>query len=79
MDGGVGLQIDRRQVTDHRVQCPHCGERFNSPRAFSLHRTGPFTEERICLSVEQMVAKGMRRNAQGRWLSIARNGAHLKP
>jgi len=59
--------------------CPHCGEVFNSFRAFDLHRVGSFTEVRVCLTPAQLTAKGMRKNAQGFWLSLAADGKHIKP
>jgi len=61
------------------VRCAHCGELFNSFRAYDLHRTGSFTIGRTCLTVEQMTAKGMRKNKQGFWLSLRADGTHIKP
>jgi hypothetical protein len=57
--------------------CRACGELFNSEAAFDRHRTGPFRQlreppnapDRRCLSGDEMLAKGMARNARGRWVT----------
>jgi hypothetical protein len=47
---------------------------FNSTYAFECHRTGEHAGgARRCLSPEEMVAKGMEKNAGGWWISSARN------
>lgn len=61
------------------ILCTLCGEVFNSARAYSLHRTGSFTIGRTCLTIEQMTAKGMRKNKQGFWLSLRADGTHIRP
>ena len=56
-----------------RNQCPGCGELFNSTYAFDLHRTGTHSPPaRRCLSVEEMLAKGMAKRADGFWVSEPR-------
>ena len=48
-----------------------CGEYFNSTAAFDRHRVGPFMPPglRRCLTVPEMLAKGMVRNSKGFWVS----------
>jgi len=45
-----------------------CNELFNSASAFDFHRTGKFgTGKRRCLTVPEMKAKGMAKNAAEFW------------
>jgi len=58
----------------NRCLCRTCGERFNSCAAFDAHRTGSFDLNpphygRRCLTVAEMVAKGMTTNPKGFWLT----------
>ena len=57
---------------DHN-ECPGCGQLFNSTRAFEKHRTGSHEGgQRRCLTVEQMEAIGMAKNADGWWVTALR-------
>ena len=47
-------------------QCGGCGLRFTGIGPFDRHRVGP-QDARRCLTVEQMIALGMRRNEGGYW------------
>ena len=68
---------------DHN-QCPSCGLYFNSVYAFETHRTGEhgrlgedgryLPSNRHCLTIEQMIAKGMGKNKAGWWISKAKEG-----
>jgi len=44
-----------------------CSLYFNSTSAFDRHRIGPMHGRR-CLTVDEMLAKGMERNAAGFWM-----------
>ncbi len=50
-----------------RNECPTCGELFNSSAAFVKHR-----RDHACLSVAEMLAKGMDRNQAGFWIGSKR-------
>lgn len=63
-----GLAMTVPRVTGSRCLCRGCGEHFNSPTAFDLHRVGR-PEVRRCLSNNEMVEVGMTRNAGGFWVS----------
>jgi len=55
-------------------ECPGCGQLFNSMKAFEKHRTGSHTDNgRRCLTVAQMEAIGMMRNAHGWWITEQRS------
>jgi hypothetical protein len=54
-----------------RCRCPSCGQLFNSTRSFDEHRTGDYAVARRCLSTVEMLARGMRQNASGFWLTRA--------
>lgn len=56
-------------LSGDRNQCRGCGEFFNSTFAFDKHRTGDFGKDRRCLTVDEMEAKGMSKNAAGFWVS----------
>ena len=53
---------------DHN-QCPTCAELFNSTAAFERHRTGEFGVNRRCRTVEEMIKRGMAKNARGWWVT----------
>ncbi len=62
----------------NRCLCRTCGERFNSSAAFDAHRTGSFDlyaphYGRRCLTVSEMVSKGMAKNPKGFWLTPRKN------
>jgi hypothetical protein len=57
------------KLSGRRNQCPTCHEYFNSNGAFDKHRTGSYAKnERRCLTVAEMVDKGMGKNAAGFWI-----------
>lgn len=59
------------KLTGDRNQCPTCSELFNSTTAFDKHRTGAYEpDERRCLSVAEMQARGFTR-PDGYWRSPA--------
>ena len=62
----------------NRCLCPTCREKFNSTAAFDAHRTGTYDLTaphygRRCLTVAEMVAKGMAKNPKGFWLTPRKN------
>ena len=62
-----------RLAGDHN-ECAGCGELFNSTAAFDRHRTGSYgfhgkNVTRRCLTVHEMLAKGMDKNATGWWVT----------
>lgn len=65
-------QQTRRTLTGHCNQCPTCGEYFNSTSAFDKHRVGEYGIDRRCMTVDEMVAAGMVKNAKDFWLTRAR-------
>ncbi len=54
--------------------CSSCHEHFNSTFAFDTHRTGQ-PHSRRCLTIDEMLAKGMGKNAHGRWVSERRRAS----
>lgn len=54
-----------------RNQCAGCACYFNSSFAFDKHRTGEHGVNRRCLSVSEMIAKGMVEGADGFWRGSA--------
>lgn len=61
---------ERRELKGDRNQCPSCGEFFNSTAAFTKHLVGQVaTQERRCMTAEEMVASGMAKNAGGWWVT----------
>ncbi len=58
-----------RKLSGQRNQCPTCLEYFNSNAAFDKHRTGKFGEDRRCMTVEEMQAKGMCKNMADFWVT----------
>ena len=57
------------RLTGQRNQCPSCGELFNSNASFDKHRTGHFGRDRRCMTVDEMRAHGMAKNATGWWVT----------
>ena len=58
------------KLNGQRNQCPACSLYFNSNLSFDMHRVGPHgTQERRCLNEEEMLEKGMAKNADGFWVS----------
>jgi hypothetical protein len=58
-------------LSGDRNQCRGCGEYFNSSFAFDKHRTGQLGKDRRCLAADEMIVKGMSKNASGFWISAA--------
>lgn len=48
--------------------CTVCGEYFQSDTSFMRHRRGP-VDDRSCMTPGEMIAVGMERNKQGRWIT----------
>jgi len=61
----------------HRCQCSNCRERFNSVKAFDLHRRGTPGVDRRCLSPDDMRAAGMSQIEGGWWISRADPRRHV--
>jgi hypothetical protein len=64
-------------IRGDRCRCSGCGELFNSTHAHAKHRVGPFSpinkpDTRRCLTADEMISKGMSRNAVGLWITEAR-------
>jgi hypothetical protein len=57
------------RLTGQKNQCPGCDQYFNSNIAFEKHRVGEFGRNRRCRTPEEMIAKGMRLNGAGFWVS----------
>lgn len=51
-----------------RCQCGKCELYFNSTAAFDAHRTGK-NEDRRCMSIEEMQARGMAQKDDGFWVT----------
>ena len=66
------------KLTNHRCQCAACGEVFTRTSSFDKHRTGQYAKpgewagDRRCMTIGEMLAKGMARNADGVWAGSAR-------
>lgn len=65
--------MESKKLTNQRNQCPACGEYFNRTSGFNKHRIGKFDlpkehiDGRRCMTIDEMVAKGMRVNSDGFW------------
>ncbi|MGH8110458.1 MAG: hypothetical protein ACREPL_00735 [Rhodanobacteraceae bacterium] len=57
------------KLTGTRCQCPTCGECFNGLAGFDAHRIGPYGDDRRCLTVAEMQARGWIPNAAGFWVT----------
>ena len=57
-----------RLLSGDHCWCRPCGLYFNSTHAFDKHRVGEYPARR-CLSVAEMLAKGMALNATGWWVT----------
>ncbi len=65
------------KLTGNRCQCTDCGDYFNGLDAFDRHRVGSFAKAaqantRRCLTVAEMEAAGLIRNAAGFWMADSR-------
>jgi hypothetical protein len=66
---------EKRSPVRYRSFCRSCGEDFAGDTYFDRHRIGthdylwsPEREDgRRCLDADEMLAVGLRRNAEGRW------------
>ena len=60
------------KLTGDRNQCQGCKQFFNSTFAFDKHRYGSHEgNHRLCLTPDEMLIKGMDKNAAGFWISAA--------
>lgn len=58
-----------RRITGWKLEhCPECHETFTCTRTGDLHRTGPHSDRR-CLSLVDMMERGLIRNARGWWMA----------
>lgn len=64
------------KVGHNRCRCPSCGEFFNSIAGFDKHRTGTYTEGRVCLSADGMKEIGMDTNSDGYWVTALMPADH---
>lgn len=61
-----------KTLSGDRNQCAGCGEYFNSSFAFDRHRVGEHEgEQRRCMTVDEMLARGMSVSASGFWITSA--------
>lgn len=58
------------KLNGRHCQCVTCGEYFNSPAGFDLHRYGAWTD-RHCHTVEWMAGKGWSKIPAGFWITSA--------
>lgn len=58
-----------KQLNGSRNQCPTCKEYFNSNGAFDKHRTGSHGVNRRCMTIDEMLEKGMAIRADGFWVA----------
>ena len=74
--GGCGPSCQRLAVGKRRNHCNGCHEFFNSDAAFEMHRVGNYTDEdpRRCLTVEEMLERGMALNKDGYWVTRLKEG-----
>jgi hypothetical protein len=56
------------KVGESRNQCQACKQYFNSNTAFDFHRTGEHGVDRRCMTVEEMLGRGMEINQAGYWI-----------
>lgn len=61
--------MNELKVGASRNQCRGCKEFFNSQSAFDKHRTGDFGKDRRCMTMDEMISKGMARNSAGYWVT----------
>jgi len=66
--GATTTRRQRLTPGSNLCECPVCGEEFRSPEGFELHRRGTI-DARRCLTPREMVARGLRRNAEGWWVT----------
>ena len=56
------------KVGESRNQCQACKQYFNSNTAFDFHRIGEHGVDRRCMTVEEMLGRGMEVNQAGYWI-----------
>lgn len=62
-----------KTITGHKTQhCTVCHQTFTGPSSGDKHRTGKHgvtcgPDRRRCLTVDEMTARGMKRNGHGYW------------
>lgn len=56
-----------RLLRGNHCRCPRCLSEFNSLSAFDAHRAGPWGDRR-CLTVNEMIGRGMRLSRSGWWV-----------
>ena len=62
------MNYEKKTLRGNRNQCPGCSEYFNSTHAFEKHRVGEHERnQRRCLSITEMTAKGMFVGDDGFW------------
>jgi hypothetical protein len=61
------------KLTGQRSLCRTCGVYFNSTAAFDKHRIGTHGVDRRCMTVDEMLAKGMAQAASGFWVTALRH------
>ena len=69
------MQINgaKLKVGEARNQCQACKQYFNSNTAFDFHRTGEHGVYRRCMTVEEMLGRGMEINQAGYWIKEKSN------
>lgn len=66
------------RLTGNRCECPSCSGYFNSVKAFDRHRVGNYPSSRRCLTLTEMVNRGMTVNPAGFWITEIRRRGRLK-
>jgi hypothetical protein len=64
------------RLTGARCRCAACRDFFNSTSSFDRHRVGNWTERgshRRCLSAQEMIERGWKRNTAGFWIERQRS------
>ena len=56
------------KLTGMKNQCQSCKRYFNSNGAFEKHRTGQHGIDRRCMTVDEMIKKGMSLNYKNFWI-----------
>jgi len=57
------------KLTGNRNQCQTCKQYFNSNKGFEWHRTGEHGVDRRCMTVDEMLERGMSLNKAGFWIT----------
>lgn len=68
------------KIGSNFCECPVCGLYFTSVTPFAMHRVEVSgTDDRRCLTTDEMEGKGMSLNDRGYWRKSARPAATLPP